>query len=223
MMRLPDWSACDMPGQWPLEGVSSVLEPYQSSDHLAALFEAVAGPGNEDIWAYMPIGPFQDALSLERTLAYTNEKLGWQTLIIRSKSSSTILGMASFMRLRPEHGSAEIGCVAFGKALQRTKEATEAVYLMGRHLFDELGYRRFEWKCDAQNEASKRAALRFGFEYEGLFRQDMVVKGRSRDTAWYAMIDKDWPGRRTAFEAWLSAENFDASGQQRQKLESFRR
>ena len=134
--------------------------------------------------------------------------------VIRVKESGTLEGMVSYMRARPEHGSVEIGCVAFGHRLQRTAAATEAVYLMAKHAFDDLGYRRFEWKCDNTNEASKRAALRFGFTYEGLFRQDMVRKGANRDTAWFSIIDKEWPKVRTGFERWLDPANFSATGLQ---------
>jgi RimJ/RimL family protein N-acetyltransferase len=116
------------------------------------------------------------------------------------------------------HGSVEVGCVAFGDALKRTREATEAMYLMAAHVFDELGYRRYEWKCNNGNAASKCAAKRFGFIYEGVFRNDMVVRGENRDTAWFAMTDGDWPQIKAGFEAWLASDNFDAGGQQKTKL-----
>ena len=131
--------------------------------------------------------------------------------------------MAGYMRIREKHGSAEIGCVAFGRDLRRSPEATEAMSLMASHIFDELGYRRYEWKCHNGNAASRRAAKRFGFKFEGVFRNDMVVRGKNRDTAWFAMTDEDWPANKSAFEAWLSPSNFDAAGQQKKKLESFRR
>lgn len=131
--------------------------------------------------------------------------------------------MASYMRIREAHGSVEIGCVAFSHRLQRTTRATEALTLMAQHVFDELGYRRYEWKGNNANLASKRAAERFGFTFEGVFRNDMVVKGESRDTAWYSIIDSEWPVVRAALHAWLAATNFDGHGRQRQRLESFRR
>jgi RimJ/RimL family protein N-acetyltransferase len=130
--------------------------------------------------------------------------------------------MASYMRIRPEAGSAEVGSVVFSKALQRTAAATEAIFLMARHLFEDRGYRRFEWKCDNQNAASVRAARRFGFTAEGVFRQDMVVKGRNRDTAWFSILDGEWPRIRSAFEQWLAPENFDPAGQQRRSLAAIR-
>jgi RimJ/RimL family protein N-acetyltransferase len=127
-------------------------------------------------------------------------------------------GWASYMRINPTHGVIEVGNILFSPALQRTRAATEAMYLMARHIFDDLGYRRYEWKCNAENAPSRRAALRFGFTFEGIFRQHMVVKGHNRDTAWFAMLDHEWPARKRAFEAWLQPENFDDSGRQRRSL-----
>jgi RimJ/RimL family protein N-acetyltransferase len=126
--------------------------------------------------------------------------------------------MASFMRMDPQNGVIEIGHIWFAPALQRTRQATEAIYLMARHAFDDLGYRRLEWKCDSLNGPSRRAAERFGFTYEGVFRQHMVVNGRNRDTAWFSIIDGEWPAVRAAFEAWLAPENFDSKGGQRRSL-----
>jgi RimJ/RimL family protein N-acetyltransferase len=124
--------------------------------------------------------------------------------------------------MAPEHGVIEIGHIWFAPRLQRTRAATEAIYLMARHSFDDLGYRRLEWKCDALNEPSRRAADRFGFTFEGVFRQHMVVKGRNRDSAWFSILDGEWPRIRSAFEAWLAPENFDADGRQRQSLAAVR-
>ena len=132
------------------------------------------------------------------------------------------MGMASFMRFVPEHGVIEIGHIWFAPALQRTRQATEAIFLLARNAFDVLGYRRLEWKCDALNEQSRRAAERFGFTFEGVFRQHMVVKDRNRDTAWFSITDGEWPLRRAAFEAWLSPDNFDQSGLQRESLSALR-
>jgi RimJ/RimL family protein N-acetyltransferase len=151
-----------------------------------------------------------------------SEEHAWQPMIFRGRDSNKVLGTASYMRIRPEAGSAEVGCVVFSKALQRTPAATEAMFLMARHVFDDLGYRRYEWKCDNENAASKNAASRFGFSAEGVFRQDMVVKGKNRDTAWYSIIDDEWPTTRSAFEGWLAPENFDSSGLQRRSLREIR-
>jgi RimJ/RimL family protein N-acetyltransferase len=130
----------------------------------------------------------------------------------------TPAGIASYLRIAPEHGSIEIGHIWFGAPLRRTTAATEAIYLLARHAFDELGYRRLEWKCDSLNAPSRRAAERFGFTFEGVFRKHMVLKGRNRDTAWYAITDDEWPCIRAGFEAWLSPTNFDAGGAQRRDL-----
>lgn len=222
-MSLADWSPRERPGQWPLIGTRVVLEPLEWGTHKEGLYAAVAAPEVADIWDYMPIGPFKSVDHFEATFAEVMQSRGWETLVIRKGNGGKVLGMASYMRIREPHGSAEVGCVAFGRALRRTPEATEAMYLMASHVFDELGYRRYEWKCHNENRASRRAAERFGFPFEGVFRNDMVLKGKNRDTAWFAMTDTDWPAVKSAFEAWLSPSNFDASGQQVQTLESFRK
>ncbi|MET0436752.1 MAG: GNAT family protein [Devosia sp.] len=137
---------------------------------------------------------------------------------IVDKASGKALGQQGWMRIRPEHGSIEIGGVYWGLPMARTQMATEALYLFARHAFDDLGYRRFEWKCNDRNEPSKAAATRFGFTHEGVFRQDMILKGESRDTAWFSMIDGEWPALRAEYERWLSPDNFDANGQQKTRL-----
>jgi RimJ/RimL family protein N-acetyltransferase len=186
------------------------------------LFAAVGGPANAGIWEWMPVGPFPEPDALQLMLARNREHDGWRTLIIRSLTSREILGMATYMRIREAHGSAEIGCVAFGPKLRRTPEATEAFALMAGHVFDDLGYRRYEWKCNSDNLASRRAAERFGFAFEGVFRNDMVAKGRSRDTAWYSIVDTEWPRLKAALDQWLADDNFATDGAQLRPLDSFR-
>ena len=137
------------------------------------------------------------------------------------RASGRCEGRQALMRIVPEHGVIEVGNVVWGPAIARTRVATEALYLMAGYVFDTLGYRRFEWKCDAANQPSRRAALRFGFTFEGIFRQHMVIKGMNRDTAWFAMLDGDWPARKAAFEAWLLPGNFDGKGEQRRRLGDF--
>jgi RimJ/RimL family protein N-acetyltransferase len=137
---------------------------------------------------------------------------------IIDRAAGAARGLATLMSMVPEHGVIEIGHIWLSPQLQRTRQATEAIYVMARHAFEDLGNRRLEWKCDAQNAASRRAAERFGFTFEGVFRQHRVIKGRNRDTAWYSIIDGEWPQRRAAFEAWLAPANFDASGAQRRSL-----
>lgn len=222
MPSLNNWTRRERPGQWPLTGQRVVLEPLDWTEHGDGLYAAIAAPEVREIWNYMPLGPFKDRDQFEQIFDHVGTDHGWETLVIRNGKSGSVLGMAGYMRIREDHGSAEIGCVAFSPALKRTPEATEAMYLMASHIFDELGYRRYEWKCHNDNAASHRAASRFGFAYEGVFRNDMVIKGKNRDTAWYAMTDKDWPDLKASFEAWLAPDNFDAAGQQKRKLESFR-
>ncbi|MBL4788425.1 MAG: GNAT family N-acetyltransferase [Kordiimonadaceae bacterium] len=197
-----------------LLGQYARLEPLDWDTHGAGLFNAICGAGDEALWAYMPLGPFPDLGALKTTLSTVIEHLNWATMIIRSADTDEILGMASYMRLREAHGSAEVGCICFGNKLQRSRTATEAMYLMAKHVFEDLGYRRYEWKCHSENVASNGAALRFGFAYEGIFRNESVQKGKNRDTAWYAMTNQDWPKLATAYEAWLVPENFSSLGQQ---------
>lgn len=219
-MSLADWTPRPRPVAVHLEGHSVILEPLSWEKHCGGLFAAIAGSQNDAIWRYMPIGPFKGEGHFQEHFEAVRQNLGWETLVICKSGTADIVGSASYMRIREAHGSAEVGCVAFGQKLKRTREATEAMYLMARHLFDDLGYRRYEWKCHNENAASKRAATRFGFVFEGVFRNDMVVKGESRDTAWFAMTDTDWPKLKLAFEAWLSDTNFDAEGHQIQTLEA---
>lgn len=178
-------------------------------------------PGAEDRFRYLFDSP-QDRAAFD----------GWLTRAAMSEdpmfygvidmSSQRCEGRQALMRITPEHGVIEIGSILWGPAIARTRVATEALFLFARYAFEELGYRRFEWKCDSRNEPSKRAALRFGFTYEGAFRQHMVLKGQNRDTAWFAMVDIDWPSIRSAFEQWLAPANFDAAGQQKARLATCR-
>ena len=212
-----------MVGLVPLAGRLVRLEPLDAALHGDGLFSAVGGDANAGIWEWMPVGPFAARDHLLGFLAAQQVQEGWRTMVIRAGGTGDVLGMCAYMRIREAHGSAEISCVAFGPKLKRTPEATEALYLMAAHAFD-LGYRRYEWKCNSENLASKRAAEWFGFVFEGVFRNDMVTKGRSRDTAWYAITDADWPGIALALAGWLAPSNFAAEdGAQRQRLESFRR
>jgi len=222
MDDLKNWKGCKRPGGERLIGKYAVCEPYEWANHGAGLFKAIGGTENIDLWNYVPIGPFNTEGALADLLARSNAAGGWQTMVIRCAASSEILGMASYMRIREEHGSAEVGAVIFSKKLQRSRIATDAMYLMAGHVFTGLGYRRYEWKCDATNAASMGAAQRFGFQYEGIFRNEMVMKGRNRDTAWYGMTDSDWPTIQTTFEAWLAPSNFDSTGMQVYNLGSFR-
>jgi RimJ/RimL family protein N-acetyltransferase len=222
MTGLSTWTPRPPPGQTPLEGKRVRLEPLDWTAHGDGLFAAVGGPANAGIWEWMPVGPFPAPGGMRDLLEGSRDKEGWRTVIIRRRTDCEILGMATYMRIREAHGSAEIGCVAFGPKLRRTPEATEAFALMAGHVFDDLGYRRYEWKCNFENLASKRAAERFGFAFEGVFRNDMVAKGRSRDTAWYSIIDTEWPALKSALDQWLAPGNFATDGRQIRTLESVR-
>jgi RimJ/RimL family protein N-acetyltransferase len=222
MTDLSTWTKRETPGLVALAGNRVRLEPLDWSVHGAGLFAAVGGLHREELWRHMPVGPFVDEAALETFLGYLRKTEGWRTMVVREAGAGDILGMATYMRIRAAHGSAEIGCVAFGDRLRRTPEGTEAFALMAGHVFGDLGYRRYEWKCNFANEASKRAAERFGFAFEGVFRNDMVTKGKSRDTAWYSIIDEEWPAIRAALDQWLAQDNFGPDGRQIRTLESFR-
>ena len=192
--------------------------PLDPAAHGDALFEGSGGPSNDGLWAYLFDGPFHDRPSFDRALERKAASEDPLFFSIVDHRSSRATGVAAFMRIEPPHRVIEVGSILYTKALQRTRGATEAMYLMARYVFEELAYRRYEWKCNALNAASRRAALRLGFIFEGVFRQHMIVKGRSRDTAWYSMIDVEWPARKAAFERWLSPDNFDRDGRQKTPL-----
>ena len=222
MKDLSGFTPRPLPGDRVLAGRLARLEPYTAERHGLALARVIAGPENAHLWTYMPFDPFPEANAFIEAFGTKVREGGWQAMVIIDQASDAVLGTASYMRLRPEHGSCEVGCVAFSPKLQRTTHASEALYLMASHVFDELGYRRFEWKCHNENLASRRAAARFGFQYEGVFRNDMVMKGKNRDTAWFAMTDDDWPDIKADFETWLAPENFDTDGIQKVSLSSLR-
>ena len=216
---LAGWTPARRPAREVLAGALVDLEPLEER-HATDLF--AAGQGDPRLWDHLPYGPF----------AEPDEMAGW--VEDRAASEDPLFfavvdcatghagGMASYLRAEPAHGCVEIGHIWFGAGMQRTPHATEAIWLLARHAFDGLGNRRLEWKCDAANDRSRRAALRFGFTFEGVFRQHMIVKGRNRDTAWFSMLDGEWPAVRAAFDRWLAPENFDAEGRQRARLADLR-
>jgi RimJ/RimL family protein N-acetyltransferase len=173
--------------------------------------------GHDQIWTYLPYGPFADKDAFALWLK-TRASIPDPFCYVIVDKSGRALGIAALMSIRPEMRVIEVGNILLGPTLQRTTIATEAQYLLARYVFETLGYRRYEWKCDARNAPSRRAALRLGFNFEGLSWQHMIVKGRNRDTAWYAMLDGEWPSQRHAFERWLAFDNFDADGRQKQRL-----
>jgi RimJ/RimL family protein N-acetyltransferase len=211
-----DWSAPPRPGPAVLEGRHARLERL-APGHAAGLWEAYAADPEGRLWDYMPYGPFAGAADYAAWVAGAAAGADPWFYAVIDRESGRPGGVASLMRITPEHGVIEVGSIAYAPRLQRTRAATEAMTLLAGWAFG-AGYRRYEWKCDALNAPSRRAAQRLGFSYEGTFRQHMVIKGRNRDTAWFAMTDRDWPGIAAAHEAWLDPGNFDAEGRQRRRL-----
>lgn len=197
-----------------MEGRYVDVEPLSPSAHAASLWAAAGAPEHGGLWRYLFDGPFPGRESFEAAIAKKSSTDDPLFFAIVDRPSARAVGYASYMRIEPAHRVIEVGGILFTPLLQRTRGATEAMYLMARHVFEDLGYRRYEWKCDSQNEPSRRAASRLGFVFEGIFRRHMIVKGRNRDTAWYSMLDSEWPARKAAFERWLDPANFDASGRQ---------
>jgi RimJ/RimL family protein N-acetyltransferase len=217
---LPGFHPAGAPRREPISGPRVSLEPLDPRAHAAALHAVSSGPESAPLWDYLPVGPYADAAAFEHwaaTAAASDDPLFFAIC-----EGGRPAGVCSYLRVTPEQSVIEIGNIWFAPRLQRTAAATEAIYLLAANAFDRLGYRRLEWKCNALNAPSCRAAERFGFSFEGVFRQHMVVKGRNRDTAWYALLDGDWPLAREAFERWLDPANFDAAGRQRQGLAAIR-
>lgn len=198
-----------------MEGRYARLERLDADAHAALLYKAF--DGHDWVWDYMPSGPFASAAQFHRWMREATAPGDPLFHAIYDRDAQAYGGFASYLRMKPASGSIEVGYIAMSPQLQRTRAATEAMFLMMAWAFD-AGYRRYEWKCDALNAPSRRAAQRFGFSYEGIFRQATVVKGRNRDTAWFAIIDKEWPALREAYEVWLNPANFDERGQQRERL-----
>lgn len=216
-----DATPAERPGSVRLEGRFCSVEKLDPLRHGDALWQSFVG--DESLWTYMAAGPFRDEASFRLWLDERAVLLDPCHFAVVDKASAAALGIVTLMEIRPAMRVIEMGSIVYSRALQRTPAATEAQYLMARHVFDDLHYRRYEWKCNALNEPSRRAAARLGFTYEGTFRQHMIVKGRSRDTAWFAMLDGEWPTIRAAFERWLAPENFDSEGGQKTNLAEIRK
>lgn len=199
-----------------MEGAYCQLTLLDPQTHAADLFDAFAEDTDNTDWVYLPYGPFDSPSALKAWLEEIARKSDPLFYTVMDRQGKAV-GVASYLRITPASGSIEVGHIHFSPQLQTTPAATEAMYLMMRHAFA-LGYRRYEWKCDALNQRSRRSALRLGLSFEGVFRQATLYKGRNRDTAWYATIDLEWPQLKAAFEAWLDPANFDDSGQQKQSL-----
>ncbi|HEX2527625.1 MAG TPA: GNAT family protein [Geminicoccus sp.] len=208
------------PAREALDGRLVRLEPLDAARHAAALFRAGHGPGQDDRWRFLPYGPFVDEVAMRSWIETSAASKDPMFFAVCSPSGEA-MGMTSYLNIHPSSGSIEAGHIWFGSRLQRTPAATEAIFLMMRHAM-ERGFRRFEWKCDAANRPSRAAARRFGFQHEGIFYRATVVKGRNRDTAWYSVIEEEWPRVRAGFEAWLDPANFSADGSQRRTLAACR-
>lgn len=211
--QLQGWTPRERPPRSPLEGRYCRLEPLDCRRHASDLFEALR---DTSLWTYLPCGPFEEEPVfrdfLERHL------LGDDPLVYAIVENGRAVGVASYLRIDPAAGSIEVGGIVYSPRLKRSRAGTEAMYLLMRRAFDELGYRRYEWKCDSLNAASRRTAERLGFQFEGIFRQATVYKGRNRDTAWYSIIDSEWPMLKRAFLQWLEPSNFDEQGCQSKRL-----
>jgi RimJ/RimL family protein N-acetyltransferase len=215
---LPGWSTRPLPPRTPIPGRFCRIEPLDPDRHAEALYAANSQDTQGRNWTYLFDGPFA---ALGEYRAWIDKVSGQDDPsfhAIIDPQTGRAVGVASYLRIDTRAGVIEIGHLNFSPLLQRTPAATEAMYLMMRRAFDELGYRRYEWKCDALNAPSRAAAERLGFRFEGIFRQAMIYKGRSRDTAWYSIIDSEWSALKSAFEHWLRPENFDETGRQRERL-----
>lgn len=211
-----DWTPPPRPPRTRLDGSWCRLEPLVASRHGEALFGELAADPRGRLWTYIPIPPPTERDAFDDLMSWAESSADPLFFAVIDETDRPC-GIVSLLRIEPAAGSIEVGFIVFGPSLQRTRAATESIYLLARLIFD-LGYRRFEWKCHALNAPSRAAALRFGFVHEGTFRQAMVANGRNRDTAWFSIIDRDWPALRGAFERWLTPANFDAGGSQHERL-----
>jgi RimJ/RimL family protein N-acetyltransferase len=222
-----DATPAKRPQRIVLDGRVVSVVPLDAAAHGKTLYEGSRGEQNEGLWRYLFEGPFATRAAFHAHLSEraSSEDPLFFAIIEKSTGDAvgSAVGYAAYMRIEPAHRVIEVGSILFTPRLQRTVGATEAMYRMARHIFEDLGYRRYEWKCNALNAPSRRAALRLGFAFEGTFRQHMIVKGRNRDTAWFSMVDSEWPKRKAAFERWLDPSNFDANGRQKVSLSGLNR
>jgi RimJ/RimL family protein N-acetyltransferase len=219
---VPGWTPRPAPPRTPMVGRFCTAKPLDAANHAGELFEANAEDREGRNWTYYNYGPFATLDDYRRWVDGSCADATRLFHAIVDRTSGKAVGVAAYANIQPVYGTIEVGALNFSPHLQRRPAATEAMYLMMRRVFDELGYRRYEWKCDSLNLPSRAAAARLGFRYEGLFRQAMITRGNNRDTAWYSIIDREWPILRIAFEAWLDPSNFDADGRQLRNLASFR-
>lgn len=215
---VPDWQPAPPPPDTPMVGSYCRLERVEASRHLIDLWDAFAG--HDELWTYMPFGPFANEDEFAEVLDIYEQWDGLKGFTIIDEAGKAV-GLAAYLRMAPSDGSIEVGAIVYAPSLQQTTAATEAMYLMAKRAFD-CGYRRYEWKCDSLNAPSQLAAARLGFTYEGIFRQALVYKGRNRDTAWYSIIDREWSTVGRAMELWLRSDNFDGDGRQLRSLAAIR-
>ena len=219
---LPGWTPRPRPPRSPTTGRYCRVEPVDPAAHTADLFAANALDVEGRMWTYLSVGPFADEPSYRAWLQSIQSSEDPLFHAVVDTRTGKAVGIASYLRIEPAQGVIEVGHLQFSPLLQRTPAATEAMYLMMRRAFDELGYRRYEWKCDSLNAPSRAAALRYGFTFEGIFRQAIVYRGRSRDTAWFSIVDSEWPAIKRAFQRWLDPSNFDSEVRQRARLSDLR-
>jgi len=215
---LENWLPAQIPSRVSSEGRFCRVEPIDVDRHAADLFAAFQTDTENRNWTYLPYGPFKTEAGFKTwmiDICHSDDPLFHSVVDLATGGT---VGVASYLRIEPVVGVIEVGHINFSPLIQRTRVATEAMYLMMRRVFNDLGYRRYEWKCDALNTPSRRAAERLGFQFEGVFRQATMYKTRNRDTAWYSIIDSEWPTLDRAFTAWLDDENFGSDGQQKRKL-----
>jgi RimJ/RimL family protein N-acetyltransferase len=218
---LPDWKAATRPQRITLAGHYTRLAPVHPEQHAAALFDAYRTPTDVPIWTYLKAGPFNDVVDYRaylNAITARDDPLHYTIFDLDRPAETSAVGTIALMRQDLENGVVEVGWVTYSPLLRRTRAATETLYLLAKYVFEVLGYRRLEWKCDALNQPSRDAALRFGFTYEGTFRQAIVSHGRNRDTAWFSMLDTEWPAIRAAYDTWLAPQNFDRTGKQQARL-----
>jgi RimJ/RimL family protein N-acetyltransferase len=212
------WTARQRPPRTPITGRFCRVEPLDAGRHATDLYAANSVDRDGRMWTYLPWGPYDGFDDYRAAIEAGLRREDFITYAVIDAVSGKAVGVASYLNINPAAGSIEVGGIAYSPALQRRPAGTEAMYLMMRRVFDELGYRRYEWKCNALNAPSRAAAERYGFRFEGIFRQADIVKGRNRDTAWFSIVDSEWPRIKEAFERWLDPGNFDGEGRQRMSL-----
>lgn len=215
---IENWSGAKTPEAKVLNGRLITLEPIDVQKHGAKLFESFLFNNKGDSWTYLPYGPFNAYPEFESWLKRLILEKDVLLYALIDNKRLTPVGVAGYLRINPTDGSIEVGHVHYSNHLKKMSGATEAMYLLMKQVFDDWGYRRYEWKCHSMNEGSRKAALRLGFQFEGIFRQSNVIKGHNRDTAWFSIIDKEWPALKKRFENWLHHDNFDENGIQIKKL-----